>query len=309
MTSSGRVLVVDDHEGQRELLSLQLEELGFEVLLAQSGAECLEVAASQIAPEVILLDVEMPGMSGIETCRQLKLEASTRDIPVLFVTGWRDDDPMVVDALAAGGNDFISKTTSTPVLEARLRTQISIRRAHLRIAEMAMTDALTGVFSRRFLFEAARRVVKSEHRVESTGVGCLMVDVDYFKQLNDTLGHLEGDVVLRRIAEILRSGTRETDLVARFGGEEFVVLLPHTTRSGTEGVARALRERIEAGSPCTASIGVAWLGRRDPPPLHTEEALDGIIQQLIGRADRAMYRAKRQGRNRVCLWEEAVNPD
>jgi diguanylate cyclase (GGDEF)-like protein len=305
----GRILVVDDHEAQRQLLAVQLEELGFEVLTAGSGRECLQIAASDSAPDVILLDVEMPVLDGIATCRLLKADPITEPIPVLFVTGWRDDDPMVVDALAAGGNDFVNKTTSTPVLAARLKSQLAIRRAHLRIQELAMTDALTGVFSRRFLFEAARRAVKAEARADTHGLGCLMVDVDHFKQLNDTVGHLEGDTVLKRIADILRAGTRETDLVARFGGEEFIVLLPHTTNEGCAFVAANLREKIEAGSPCTASIGVAWLHRDEGRALRDDADLDDVIQHLIGRADRAMYKAKQAGRNRICLWTDAAKAD
>lgn len=305
MDNEGRLLVVDDHEAQRELMAVQLEDAGFVVATAVNGEACLELAAREL-PEAILLDIDMPGMNGIEVCRRLKATPETSQIPVLFLTGWRDDDPMVVEALSVGGNDFVTKNASTQVLVARLKTQVAIRRAHLRIEHMAMHDALTGVFSRHFLFDAMRRALKSTNRTETLGLGCLMIDVDHFKQLNDTVGHMEGDVVLKRIANLVSEAVRETDLVARFGGEEFVVLLPHTTRDGAMLVADKLRSCVDKGAPVTVSIGIAWQERCSPAELQGADGLDDAVQHLIARADRAMYVAKQKGRNRICLWAADV---
>jgi diguanylate cyclase (GGDEF)-like protein len=301
--TKGRVLVVDDHEAQRELLSIELEDHGFDVIDAASGRECLEIIERDPTIDVILLDIEMPGMSGVEVCRKLKSEPDTADIPILFVTGWRDDDPMIVEALSAGGNDFVSKDTATPVLAARLVTQVSIRRSQRRIEEMAMRDALTGLFSRRFFFDAVRRAIKSETRSERPGLGCLMVDIDHFKRLNDTKGHLAGDEALKAVASLLQSGVRETDIIARFGGEEFVALLPHTGREGAEQVGEKLRASVERDTECTVSVGVAWQERVTPEGLGSAPQIDELVQRLIARADQSLYRAKETGRNRVCVWE------
>ena len=293
----GRVFVVDDNEANRELLSQDLEAEGFSVTCLANGRAC--IAATQAEPpDVILLDIQMAEMDGMETCRQLKADPNTAHVPVLFVTGHRSDDATAVAALRAGGNDFLTKPYSVPILVARVTCQITISRAHARLRYLAMTDELTGVYSRRYLFDSLRRTIKATTRTASD-LACLLVDVDHFKTVNDTLGHLEGDRVLREIAETIALSTRETDLVARYGGEEFVVLLPHTDLAGALIVGEKIRDSVERQcAPLTISVGVSAL----PSTIATNldvQGLDGLIGALLRAADRAVYEAKHGGRNRV----------
>ena len=295
----GRVLVVDDNRMNRSLLEEELDDEGFEVRCASSGVEGIELARSW-RPEVILLDIQMPEVDGIETCRRLKNEPETALIPVLFLTAHETAESRVVEALGAGGNDFVSKPYTLPILVARVSCQVEIHRSRARLERLAMTDELTGVYSRRFLFDSLRKTVKSTSRTEIKVVSCLVVDIDHFKRVNDELGHIEGDIVLRKVAETLASQTRETDVVARFGGEEFVIVLPNTHLQGAEFVAEKIRAAVEeACRPVTVSVGVASMVGLSPGRHVTD--LDDLVRRLLAAADDAMYAAKEAGRNRVAV--------
>lgn len=298
------VLVVDDIETNRELLRQDLEEEGFAVATAASGAECL-VAAKRLSPSVIILDIMMPGMDGIETCKHLKESPATAHIPVLFVTGRDDSDQTVVDALGAGGNDFLQKPYSLPVLVARVTSQVSIFRAHQELRRLAMTDALTGLYSRHFLYHTTRQMLKQLSRKAQPMVSCAMVDIDHFKRVNDELGHLAGDDVLKQIGAAIRRSTRESDTVARFGGEEFAVIMPATDLEGAAIVAEKIRSTVEdlfgkAAPPVTASVGVACVQDAESTADRKSTDWQEVMINLFRCADAALYRAKNSGRNRVC---------
>lgn len=301
----GRVMLVDDDAAQRRLLQLRLEEEGFEVLAEKSGEDCL-ARVQQLDPDVLLLDINMPGLDGIETCRRVKRLPELHDLPVVFVTGARDDDPTILEALQAGGNDFVSKDASTPVLMTRVRCQVIIGRSQRRLKHIAMTDELTGLFSRRYLFDALRRVVKSVQRASPRGVACLLLDLDHFKTVNDTLGHLEGDEALKKVAAVIRSATRESDICGRFGGEEFVVVLADVDESGARVAAEKIRAAIERQCAVSVSIGVALAGPVTLETLRRERALDDVVQKLVHDADLAMYASKAAGRNRVTFFTPAL---
>ena len=306
----GRIMLVDDDPANRRLMELQLAEEGFAVQTATSGQECLHGVIAE-RPDVVMLDIQMPGLDGIATCKRLKDNPETSDIPVLFITGHRDDDPTVVRALSAGGNDFLSKDAPIPVLLARVETQIAISRANERMRNLAMTDELTGLHSRRFLFEALRRAIKATARKRrgDEGLACLMIDIDHFKRVNDFHGHVAGDDLLRRVAETVVAATRETDRVARFGGEEFVVILPDTDVDGAATVAERIRKAVPtACGGTTVSVGLAHM-----PPTHVDMDLIGTTEkdpvqraltEILQRADEAMYTAKTQGRNRVAIHQQ-----
>jgi two-component system cell cycle response regulator len=294
----GRVLVVDDVEANRELLSQDLEDEGFEVAIVGSGPACLE-AVDRDPPEVILLDIQMSGMDGIETCRRLKADPNTAHIPVLFVTAARGNEQTAVAALQAGGNDFLTKPYSPPILIARVSCQVTISRAHARLRELATTDELTGVSSRRHVFDSLRQTIKLTSRTPGC-VACLLADVDHFKTINDTYGHLEGDRVLRTVAHTIQSCVRETDVVGRYGGEEFVVLLPHTGIEGARTVGEKIRGAVAAVcAPITISIGAAARCAAEVPEMLDEAGMEGLVTGLIKEADLATYAAKAAGRNRV----------
>lgn len=299
----GRVLVVDDNQPNRRLIQVQLEDAGFEVTTAVDGERCLEVARSE-APEVVLLDIRMPGMDGIETCRWLKEDSETRHIPVLFITNFGDDEPTAIEALEAGGNDFVSKDCSHHILAARVASQVAISRSQKRLQQMAMTDELTGVVSRRALFDALRRAVRGISRNGPKVLSYLIVDVDRFKRVNDDQGHLEGDQVLRCIARTIDGATRESDLVGRFGGDEFVVVLPATDEESAFKVAEKILGAVRGSCGRTVSIGLACLPAPSGQELkEDEEAVQRVVDRLLSRADAALYVAKERGRDRVVRWE------
>ena len=188
---------------------------------------------------------------------------------------------------------------SPPILVARVSCQIAISRAYALLSRQAMTDELTGVYSRRYVFESMRRILKLASR-SSTCVGCLMADVDHFKKINDTHGHLEGDRILRTVADTITANVRETDLVGRYGGEEFIILLPHTTLVGAITTGEKIRAAIASQcAPVTISIGVAAHCVDGGDATIEDAELEGLVNSLVRDADRGVYAAKAAGRNRV----------
>ncbi|MFM7311631.1 MAG: diguanylate cyclase, partial [Cyanobium sp.] len=295
-----------DDPAHRRLMEITLSDEGIEVLSLRSGEECLAQAAD-FDPDVILIDIQMPGLDGLETCRRLKLIPELAVVPVVFITGSGDNDRSAVEALEAGANDFISKDAPGPVLIARVRCQITIRRSLRRLRAVAMTDELTGLFTRRFLLEATRRLLKTSTRHgPGHSTACLFCDLDYFKNINDTLGHVAGDEVLRIAARALLNSTRETDVVGRYGGEEFVVVLPETDEKGARVTAEKIRATLERESPTTVSVGIAMhapLCTDGMPPWH---GIDEAVTQLLEQADTAMYASKAAGRNRVTVFHPGL---
>lgn len=304
-SSRGRVMMASDNRANRNLVRLRLEEEGYDVFLAESGPESVE-RSMELQPEVIVLDLEMRGMDAIETCRRLKGSAETNTIPVLFMTGRRESDPVTIEALAAGGNDLVARDVATPILCARLDTQIAISRAHSRLHRIAMTDEVTGVFSRRFLFGALRRTLKSLSRNGPGGICILLADIDHFRVVNDERGHIAGDRLLGQIARAIDGSSRDTDLVARFGGQQFVIMLPDVDEPGARHVAERIRKTVEKRCPNTVSIGGSFLQSVPVEFLRQGHQLDAIIELLIRAADRATHTAKQQGRNRVVFCEQTV---
>jgi two-component system, cell cycle response regulator len=305
-TARPTILVADDEAINRALIQRRLEREGYRVLTARDGGEAVRVAREEL-PDLVILDVMMPGMDGLDACRALKEDERTRDIPVIFLSA-RDETEMKVSGFDLGADDYISKPFEAAELVARVHVRIRLKRERdqLRTSaeeasaraeqaqERAMTDALTKLLNRHALGHTLARE-SAEARRYTRPLSCLMVDLDNFKTINDTYGHATGDLVLRQIAAVLREAVRGTDTVFRYGGEEFLVLLPETDLSG----ASALGEKIRAAAAArlfgegarpfdlTLSIGVASLSG-------DESGVD-----MIARADSALYRAKKRGRNRV----------
>ncbi|MBW2464912.1 MAG: diguanylate cyclase [Deltaproteobacteria bacterium] len=297
-----KILVVDDVESNRELVAQDLEDAGYAVRTCADGQECLTVASSW-QPDVVLLDIQMPVLDGIATCRRLKADAQTRHIPVLFLTATRTDEESIVEGLSVGANDYIPKPYAAAVLLARVATQVTIAQQNAKLREMAMRDELTGLFSRRFLFTSLSQLVESGERGGERAVATLLIDVDHFKRVNDTLGHLEGDRVLKTVATAITSAVRQTDIVARYGGEEFVVVLPRTGAAGATAVAETVRAAIEAQcAPVTASVGAAALSLISEDGTGWRAAED-VVREALSKADAALYEAKASGRNRVVVSE------
>ena len=294
--SRPRILAIDDTPTNLLALGAVLGD-DFALQVATSGAAGLALAG-QSAPDLILLDVMMPDMNGFETCRRLKADPLTRDIPVIFVTAL-DSPEDETFGLEAGAVDFISKPLNSAVVRARVRTHITLKHQADLLRSMSFVDGLTGVANRRQFDEALQREWRACLRT-GTSLALIMIDIDYFKQFNDTYGHPAGDACLRAIAGILNGEiSRSHDLIARYGGEEFVCLLPDINLAGAQIKAEQLRQVVHSLSiphaasstapVVTISVGLALF-------IPTDKLTP---EQLVAAADAQLYTAKHNGRNRV----------
>ena len=296
------LLLVDDIPANLHVLVAALKA-DYRIKTATSGPAALDIVAQQDdRPELILLDLMMPEMDGYETCRQLKADPLTRDIPVLFLTA-KDSAIDEARALETGAADFVSKPANPLVLRARIKTHLTLYRQTEMLRSLAYVDPLTGLANRRQFDEAMQREWRACQRSASP-LSLITADVDYFKQVNDRYGHPEGDRCLQALAGVFTAlVARSHDLAARIGGEELSCLLPDTELAGAAGMAEALRQAVEAlripheGSAVapvvTVSLGVATL-----------IPSTGVnADRLLGHADAALYQAKAAGRNRVARYE------
>jgi len=283
------VLIVDDVPGNIQVLASCLKD-SYQIKVATSGARCLELAEISPEPDLILLDILMPNLDGYEVCKQLKQNEATRHISVIFVTA-KDNDKEEEKGLSLGAVDYITKPIRPAIVVARVKTHVTLKQQYDLLARMAMRDQLTGLYNRHYLLDAACRKVARAMR-HRYSICLLMIDVDHFKKINDEHGHLIGDEVLKGIATLMDTCSRQEDVVARFGGEEFVVLLGHCEITSALEKAQYLLDSIErlkpGGIDVTVSIGVAELSSNGE-----------TFADLLGRADLALYRAKESGRNRV----------
>jgi two-component system, cell cycle response regulator len=289
------VLVADDDGVTRAIVGRWLKGAGYDVIAASDGDEALELARER-EPDLLLVDVTMPGRDGYEVCRAIQSESATPP-PVIFLTAHTQTDARVA-GLDAGAVDYIVKPFANEELVARVRAALRTKAVHDGLAERAARDGLTGLFNRRELDLRAREAIALANR-HNRPFSCLLLDLDHFKLVNDTHGHAAGDTVLREAAERICDGSRISDIVGRYGGEEFVVLLPETRADAAVAVADKLRallaaSPVEAGRDriaIRASIGVAcW-----------DDAMR-VPSDLYAAADQALYRAKALGRDRTELY-------
>lgn len=298
-----RVLIVDDVAMNRAILGESLQR-DYDILYAEDGETALELAAADPAPDLILLDIILPGMNGHEVLRRLKAHPRTRNVPVVFITV-KGEEEHEQRGLELGAVDYISKPFSLPIVRARVRTHLELKRHRDMLEDLSTQDGLTGIPNRRRFDEVFTREFRRAQR-EETPLGLVLADIDFFKAFNDHYGHLAGDDCLRNVAGILsRSLRRPMDVLARYGGEEFAIILPNTDLPGAVIVAECLRKAVEtlgiphACSPhgrVTASFGVAAIhpcaGAPLAPDCPEPEALFSL-------ADQKLYQAKAAGRNAV----------
>lgn len=294
--SKHRVLIVDDTAANIHLLAEILSN-SYEILIATSGKDAIQIAQTQEV-SLILLDIMMPEMDGYEVCKKLKESALTSSIPIIFVTALNSTQAEV-KGLNAGAVDFITKPFNDIIIQARVRTHIKLHEQNILLEKLAKTDGLTGIANRREYDE--RIVIESARaRRDKMPLALIMLDIDFFKQYNDSYGHGLGDECLRRVAQTIKEiPKRPSDLFARYGGEEFVVLLPGVSKEDAKLIADEIRESIEqlkiehkssSISPyLSVSLGVA--------SLYPDNVSSSI--NLEKAADEALYRAKESGRNRV----------
>lgn len=289
------VLVVDDQKSNLRILS-DLLRGEVRVMLAKSGAQALAKAARQ-PPDLILLDVVMPRLDGLQLIRLFKQRAETRQVPVVFITGL-DDVKREVECFELGASDYIVKPFNPPAVLARIRLHLELARQRRLLEELANLDPLTGVGNRRRLEDYLKRewpIAARRHAPFTIA----MVDVDYFKRFNDAYGHAEGDNALIRVTRTLAANIRENDCLARTGGEEFVLVLPDTA----EDIARAVLERcrmavLDLHIPHAKGEPLPWLS----VSIGTASCIAGLpysVELLTRTADEALYEAKGGGRNRL----------
>ncbi len=302
-----KVLVVEDNDLERQMIRQRLRLDRVELFEAAAGLAALEVARTAL-PDLILLDLQLPDISGFEVINLLKEDPATRSIPVIFVSATGAVDAKV-RALDLGAIDFVTKPFDPAELRARLRVAFRLKFQQDLLEKRAHLDALTGLANRLAMRERLD-AEWSACRRRGTPLSILILDVDHFKRINDRFGHAAGDEALRRVSEALRAVARGSDLVARFGGEEFVLVAPDCDKLGALGLAERAREQVEAlrlafdaaVHALTASVGAATAAAELSPDQPSPEGPDA----LLGRADRALYEAKASGRNAVWAWDAAL---
>lgn len=308
------ILAVDDQQLNLKILQGYLADGGYEVRVAMSGEAALE-ALQELPSDLVLLDVSMPGMNGFETCERIKTFPELKDVPIIFLSA-SDEVNDKVKGFLSGGVDYVTKPFQKAELMARVETHLALRNIQRELEDrnlqleqeistrrlmedmlkrMAMTDYLTGLYNRRHFFDIAQSEIERCRRYK-TPVSIIMMDIDHFKLVNDKYGHATGDLVLQVVAKQCRSILRGSDIVVRYGGEEFVALLPNTDAGQAFTAAERLRSNIETtdiiaeGGSLRVTISVGCVG------YNGEEAV--TVDELVNKADQALYQAKQAGRNR-----------
>ena len=290
------VLIVEDDDTIRALLMAVLGG-DWVVHTAASGEAALRSVVTHL-PDIVLLDIGLPDMDGLEVCRRFKANPQLEQVPIIFLTARtsREDE---IDGLQAGGIDYITKPINPAVLKARIRNHLELKQNRDQLVRLARTDGLTGLYNRRTFDDMLRREWR---RLARTGepLSVIMIDVDHFKLYNDTYGHGGGDTCLQRIARAAEGALqRPADVIARYGGEEFIALLPETRLDGALAVAEAIRSAVASleiphSSSKTATYVTLSLGAACAIP-HADKDPSTILEL----ADQQLYAAKAEGRNRV----------
>jgi diguanylate cyclase (GGDEF)-like protein len=283
------ILIVDDMPANVQMLAYCIRDQ-YRIKVANSGAKCLEMVKASPLPDLILLDVDMPDLDGYEVCRQLKTNAKTNDIPVVFVTA-KDTEQEEEFGLEVGAVDYITKPISPAIVRARVSAHVALKQQRDQLQKMALFDQLTDLYNRWYLFEVANHKVARAKR-HGHKLSVLMLDIDHFKKINDVHGHPIGDQVLQEVAVALKEVSREEDIVARFGGEEFVVLLEYCGTDSAKLKAEEIREKLANLKPADIELTISC-------GLATLSDLESDFEQLLKNADDALYQAKQNGRNRV----------
>ncbi len=301
----GRVLVVEDSKLQNHTISQQLKLKHIQPISAYSGEDALEILLKGETIDTMLLDIHLPGASGFQIAKALKNDSRFSWIPIIGITASEGEDRIntMNKAFQSGIDDFISKPYN--MIEFFARVMANIKRGKLikKLKEESEMDSLTKLYNRRTVFKFLEKAFANAKRYNQD-LSFLMIDIDKFKNVNDTYGHIGGDEILRSIAKTIQSSVRESDIAGRFGGEEFSVVMPNTDIQGAGMVAEKIRKTIEENGVefnnstvnVTVSLGVSTIDRKND-----------TLENLVRKADEALYKAKDTGRNRVCVFDNDTN--
>ena len=296
------ILIVDDTKINIDIL---LELLGdtYDILVSLNGTRALEIVDENHV-DIILLDILMPDINGYDVCRVLKSKEKTKHIPIIFITA-NTDEESIDNAFEVGGIDYITKPFKALELLARLKTHLNMQEllkeledSHKDLELLASQDHMTKLYNRRYFCEISMKILELAKR-NKKDLSVLMLDIDKFKNVNDTYGHHVGDDVIIALANVLKDLSRNSDVACRFGGEEFLILLPETSVEGAYSIGEKIRKHVEElviklenheTLKFTISAGVAQID--------IENELN--LEKTIQRADDALYEAKEGGRNKVC---------
>ncbi len=299
--SAFRVVIVDDDAAIRRLVKLYLQRSGYETFEFATGDEARRELTS-LSWDLAILDRKLPDMDGVVLCHELKSNPEFKARYVILLTGEAEQADKVL-GLDLGADDYITKPFQPPELLARIRAakrivdlQKELIETNKRLERLSITDGLTKLYNHRHFQDELMRAFEESERY-GRPLSLAIVDLDFFKKINDTYGHAVGDEVLKTVSHIFQDSIRSTDLAARYGGEEFAVMMPETELAEALVFAEKIRTLVEsqtvktqAGTvSVTVSIGV---GSVPHSRIHT-------AKELVVAADKALYRAKRNGRNQV----------
>jgi diguanylate cyclase (GGDEF)-like protein len=302
-----KILVIDDNIENIKLTGNLLKQNGYEVLTALSGLQGIKIAIEK-QPDLVLLDLMMPEIDGFETARRFKENPKISGIPIIFLTA-KEINKFITKAFEVGGADYVMKPININELLARVDTQLSlkartdelekaydmIKNKNKELNELLITDGLTKLYTRGYLMKKMKEE-KTRYKRYKASFSLIMCDIDHFKKVNDTYGHDAGDLILKKISKLMQNSSREQDTIARWGGEEFMILLPETTIEEAHAVAQrileTLREKVytyeEEEISLTMSFGLTMYEDKES------------IDELIKRVDEKLYEAKDNGRDQIC---------
>jgi len=290
------VLIVDDVAKNLQLLGNILKKENYRIAAASNGKQAVAIAINT-SPDLILLDVMMPEMDGFEACSKLKNIPQTKDIPIIFLTAKVETED-IIKGFKVGAVDYVTKPFNSYELLARVKTHLELKISKDLLEEknkllemLSVTDGLTGLYNHRYIVDALSQRITEARRYRQP-LSVVMLDIDYFKKINDKYGHVFGDEVLIKISSVIEETIRKVDIAGRYGGEEFLIVIPGTDFSGAYKIAERIRESIEKikwdndGLKVTISGGICKFKDEDS-------------EKLITKADRLLYKAKESGRDRI----------